>query len=532
MSSLRIRLATSAAAVLLLLPAAATAQQIRAPSAAEAAAAIAPAPAPQYTRAQLDQMLAPIALYPDQVLMQVLMAATFPQQLIEAEGWLQSPQNAALKGDDLVRALAPLPWDPSVKSLVAFPQVIAMMTDHLGWTEALGFAFADQQNETMARVQFLRQRALAAGRLHSTAQLRIERQGPEVVIVPAQPNVVYLPVYDPAVVYGAWPDQGYPPVYIPPPPNFYSGAIGAGIGFSIGFGVVEPLWGWGHPDWRRHEVVIDQERFTRITRRPRDVAVRGHVWHRTAPMARVPEGAHRHRAARAEHRPAGTVAPSTVARRGPSRARPGPTPHQPGHAAEERGRTHPTGRAAEERGPTHPTGRAAEERGRTHQPGHATEERGQPRQPGHAAEEHGRTRQPGHAAEEHGRTHQPGRAAEGSSTPPSGAAPHAQGHGREDHGARHSPARAAGHPQPGHGAAQRRNAHPAPHAAARRPAPHPGHSAQHHQASHAAPHRRPSHAAAHAAPHRPASHPASHAAAHPSGGHAPGKGGGHDEKHH
>ena len=119
----------------------------------------------QYTRQQIDQLIAPIALYPDQLLAQVLMAATYPQQLIEAADWLQDPQHAGLQGDELMQALEPLPWDPSVKALVAFPQIIAMMTEHLEWTEALGVAFATQQAQVMQRVQALRQLAVKSGRI-------------------------------------------------------------------------------------------------------------------------------------------------------------------------------------------------------------------------------------------------------------------------------------------------------------------------------------------------------------------------------
>ena len=224
------------------------AQPVQPPTPAEAQAALNPAPA-SFTHAQLDQMLAPIALYPDQLLTQLLMAATFPQQVVDAGKWLQDSNNAALKGDDLVAALQNLPWDPSIKSLIAFPQIIAMMNDHLDWTEALGTAFANQQIETMARVQFLRDRAVAAGQLKSSPQLAVQRDGGEIVIEPVDPAMIYVPVYNPAEVYGDWPDSDAPPVYIPPPPDFYNGAIGAGIGFSVGFGVIAPLWGWGHPDW-------------------------------------------------------------------------------------------------------------------------------------------------------------------------------------------------------------------------------------------------------------------------------------------
>src|SRR5581483_10114419 len=160
---------------LVAIPAVAFAQG--APTAAEAQAALNPAAAPAYSRAQLDQMLAPIALYPDQVLMQVLMAATFPQQVIDAGQWLQDPNNAQIHGDALVAALQPLPWDPSVKSLVAFPQIMVMMNDHMDWTQALGVAFGSQQVAVMAEVQTLRNRAAAAGQFHNNSQIRYVHTG-------------------------------------------------------------------------------------------------------------------------------------------------------------------------------------------------------------------------------------------------------------------------------------------------------------------------------------------------------------------
>jgi hypothetical protein len=270
------------------------AQPMQPPTPAEAQAALNPAPT-HFTHAQLDQMLAPIALYPDQLLTQLLMAATFPQQVVDAGKWLQDSNNASLKGDDLVAALQPLPWDPSVKSLVAFPQIIAMMNDHLEWTETLGTAFASQQVQTMARVQFLRDRAVAAGQLKSSPQLRVDHEDGDIVIEPVDPSMVYVPVYNPAQAYGDWPDTDAPPVYIPPPPNFYSGDVGAAIGFSVGFGVVAPLWGWSHPDWRHHEVAVDPQRWNRMTgpnnnpNNPNNqTIIQNNNWHRTAPVALVP----------------------------------------------------------------------------------------------------------------------------------------------------------------------------------------------------------------------------------------------------
>src|SRR5580704_13373638 len=187
--------------------------------------------APIYTPKQLDQLLAPIALYPDQLLMQVLIAATYPQQIVDAGAWLQDPNNAKLNGDALVAALQPLEWDPSVKSLIAFPQIIATLNQHMDWTEALGIAFANQQADTMAQIQALRQQAARAGTLKTTTQLAVTNEGSDIIIEPGEASIVYVPVYNPATVYGEWRYADYPPVYLPPPPGFYNGTLGAGIGF-------------------------------------------------------------------------------------------------------------------------------------------------------------------------------------------------------------------------------------------------------------------------------------------------------------
>ncbi|HXO03124.1 MAG TPA: DUF3300 domain-containing protein, partial [Stellaceae bacterium] len=316
MKHLRHRAGLAALPLLFAVPGISYAQPVQPPTRAEAEAALNPAPA-GFTNAQLDQMLAPIALYPDQLLTEVLMAATFPDQLVAAEKWLQDSNNAALKGDDLANALQPLPWDPSVKSLVAFPQIIAMMTNHLDWTEALGAAFANQEVQTMARVQFLRERAMHAGQLKSTSQLAVREEASDIIIEPGDPNTIYVPVYNPAEVYGTWPDSDAPPVYIPPPPGFYNGAVGAGIGFSVGLGVVAPLWGWGHPDWRHHQIVVDPGRYQHITTetdiRQNHINVEGQVWHRTGPVAQVPEEQRPHPSAQGGEQPKGTVQPGEVA---------------------------------------------------------------------------------------------------------------------------------------------------------------------------------------------------------------------------
>ena len=316
MNTRRLSAMTRVLPFLLTVPGLALGQPVQPPTRAEAAAAVNPAPA-ALSSAKLDQMLAPIALYPDQLLLELLMASTFPQQVIDAGKWLQDGNNAALSGDELVAALQPLPWDASVKALVAFPQLVKMMNDHLDWTEALGIAFANQQVAVMARVQFLRKRSVAAGQLVSTPQLRVEPQNGDITIEPVDQAMIYIPVYNPAEAYGQWPDNDAPPIYIPPPPDFAAGAIGAGIGFGVGIAVAAPLWGWGHPDWRRHVVIVDRDRYQRISG-PANIArnkikVDNEGWHRTAPVVRVPEAQRPPPAAASAPRPPGTVGSTAVA---------------------------------------------------------------------------------------------------------------------------------------------------------------------------------------------------------------------------
>jgi Protein of unknown function (DUF3300) len=212
---------------------------------------------------QLDQMLAPVALYPDALLAQVLMAATYPLDVIAADRWIQDPANARLRGDNMAAALDQQPWDPSVKSLVPFPQVLKMMDSRLDWMQQLGDAFLAQPDDVMAAVQRLRAAARAAGTLVSTPQETVAVQADgTIVIVPANPDVVYVPAYNPDVVYGTWPYPEYPPVYIPPPPGY---AV-SGLFFGIGIAIVVPLWGWDHFDWDHRRIDIDRDRFNHINR--------------------------------------------------------------------------------------------------------------------------------------------------------------------------------------------------------------------------------------------------------------------------
>jgi len=223
---------------------------------------------PVFRMEEIDQIMAPIALYPDDLLAQVLMASTYPIEIVQAERWVSDPNNAKLKGDELANALEPQSWDPSVKSLVPFPPVLKMMSDKLDWTQKLGDAFLAQQADVMASVQRLRKEAQNAGTLKTTEQqtVVVEPQSQTVVIQPTNPEVVYVPTYNPSVAYGTWPYPSYPPTYYPPPPAYYPGygLAAAGIGFATGVLVGGALWGWGNCNWGGNNVTINPTRYNNI----------------------------------------------------------------------------------------------------------------------------------------------------------------------------------------------------------------------------------------------------------------------------
>ncbi|MGH7090650.1 MAG: DUF3300 domain-containing protein, partial [Stellaceae bacterium] len=226
-----------------------------------------PAYAPQpvlYAPAQLDSLLAPIALYPDPLLTEILTASTYPYEIDEVAHWRAAPENAALSDGVLTQALLPIDWEPSVKSLAAFPQVLAMLDQHLDWTTALGNAFLAQQADVMDSIQRLRHQALAAGTLISSPYETVAMNGPYITIEPANPQYVYVPVYQPQLVYGAWPYPAYPPAYFGPPPGLRVGAEVGALGFAVAVPVVTVLWDWGDWDWRHHDVRIDRDRFNHL----------------------------------------------------------------------------------------------------------------------------------------------------------------------------------------------------------------------------------------------------------------------------
>jgi hypothetical protein len=264
------RAAALLASLMLIAPACASSQEpapARPP--APAATASAPAAAEQgLSDAQLEQLVAPIALYPDDLVAQVLMASTYPLEIVQAARWVREPANAKLKGAELDDALDAQSWDPSVKSLVPFPTVLANMDTRLDWTQKLGDAFLAQQKGVMDAIQRLRKKAKDAGNLESNEKQIVKTetepttQTQTIIIQPAEPQVIYVPTYQTTVVYGTWGYPAYPPYYWPPPPGavfmagFFWGAAVSGGGY----------WGWGHCGWGSGDVDIDVDHNWNVNR--------------------------------------------------------------------------------------------------------------------------------------------------------------------------------------------------------------------------------------------------------------------------
>jgi Protein of unknown function (DUF3300) len=208
---------------------------------------------------ELNQLVAPIALYPDSLVAQVLAASTFPEEIVEAERWMEAHKN--LHGQQLADEVNKQPWDASVKALTAFPAVLANMNQNLSWTSSLGDAYVNDQAGVMNAIQVMRQRAEASGNLKSTPQQTVGNSAGNIYIQPVNPQVVYVPVYDPWLVYGPplapWPGwYWYPGLYITTPGLLF--AAGIGIGFFAGFG-----WGWPHWgfDWGRRALLFNRAPF-------------------------------------------------------------------------------------------------------------------------------------------------------------------------------------------------------------------------------------------------------------------------------
>jgi hypothetical protein len=213
----------------------------------------------QQSPEQLQRLVAPIALYPDSLVAQVLAASTFPDEVVEADRWVQAHPD--LKGEALGREVDQQPWDPSVKALAAFPSVLGNMDKNLSWTSSLGDAYYNQQQDVMDAVQVMRHKAKAAGNLQDTPQQVVKDEGSDIDIAPADPDVVYIPAYDPWLVYGypveAWPGwYPYPGIWFGGPRLSFG--LGFGIGWFGGFG-----WGWGHWgfDWHNHYAMFDHGRY-------------------------------------------------------------------------------------------------------------------------------------------------------------------------------------------------------------------------------------------------------------------------------
>lgn len=203
------------------------------------------------SQAELDQMLAPIALYPDALLAQILMASTYPLEVVEAARW--SEEHPDLAGGEAVEAVEDKDWEPSVQALVAFPEVLARMSDNLRWTGRLGEAFLSQEKEVMATVQSLREKADAAGNLDDLEHVRVQRSDRVIIIEPATTEVVYVPYYNPTVIYGSWWWPAYPPVYWSPRPGYY---LSTGFYWGHGIRISSSFFFFSGFDWHRHHIVV------------------------------------------------------------------------------------------------------------------------------------------------------------------------------------------------------------------------------------------------------------------------------------
>ena len=213
----------------------------------------------QQTPEQLQQLVAPIALYPDNLVGQILAASTYPAQVVQAQRWMK--QNHGLKGTPLAQAVDQQPWDASIKALTQFPKVLANMDKNLSWTSTLGDAYVNQQQDVLDAVKVMRQHAQKAGNLQTTAQQSVTTDDAQISIAPVDPQIVYVPQYDP------WLEYGYPVSMYPgwaPYPGLYLSAPGIEFGLGFGFGLYAGFgWGWGNwgMDWRGHNVMYNHGAF-------------------------------------------------------------------------------------------------------------------------------------------------------------------------------------------------------------------------------------------------------------------------------
>ncbi|MEX3921373.1 DUF3300 domain-containing protein [Paraburkholderia sp. BR10872] len=245
----------------------------------------APQPAP-YKPEELEALVAPIALYPDSVLAQVLMASTYPLEIVHAARWVK--EHPKLKGDEAVKAVQDQPWDTSVKSLVAFPQALEPMNDKLDWTQKLGDAFLAQEKDVLAAVQRLRARAQDSGNLKSNEQQKVVVEQPPaqggqtiVKIEPAKPEVIYVPAYNATVVYGVWSYPAYPPYAWPPYPAYYpGGALMTGFAWGVGLAAAGAIF--GNCNWGGGDVNINVDKARNVNRNFDSTKVQGGKWQHDA----------------------------------------------------------------------------------------------------------------------------------------------------------------------------------------------------------------------------------------------------------
>ncbi len=194
--------------------------------------------------ADLQSLVAPIALYPDALVAQILGAATFPDQIADANSWLHNNQN--LTGSNLMKAVDTEPWDPSVKALTQFPSVLDNMAKNLSWTSSLGEAYSTQAGDVMTAVQTLRAKAYASGNLKSGSQITVVQQSPQTIVIqPTNPQVVYVPVYNPTVVYGTpYTTPGYSTGAV-----VATGLLAFGVGIAVGAAINNSCCGWSYSYW-------------------------------------------------------------------------------------------------------------------------------------------------------------------------------------------------------------------------------------------------------------------------------------------
>ncbi|WP_233007321.1 DUF3300 domain-containing protein [Rheinheimera faecalis] len=203
-----------------------------------------------FSQAELDAMLAPIALYPDTVLSHVLIASTYPLEIIKANRWVE--EHPRYSAEEALEQVEDEDWDPSVKALVPFPQLLERMSDDIDWTQRLGDAFLGQEAQVMTSIQTLRNKAYASGNLDKQQHIKVVREEKTIIIESASPQVVYLPYYDPQIVYGPWWWRSYPPVYWHVPVGY---AVHRGFSWGVGIQIA-PGFYFSSFHWPRRQIVV------------------------------------------------------------------------------------------------------------------------------------------------------------------------------------------------------------------------------------------------------------------------------------